>query len=301
MGLMKIMNNTPRYTINMVSVEYKGTGTETFAPPLPWSEVEKMCSDNNSQALIVLEAFDSDSRIVQDKKNVTVAYPCWDTNVNGIKDASEDVNKDKKWDSKDCIAAEKSTEDIKIQMLEHYANAQIDVKVGWRIYYPKEKIIVDDFRDGNGLGFSGKGPNPQAAVAALPNKRECVRQVGFDAGTKYGYRIAPQWIFVSRAFYKKGSDIMKTAGKKVRRTDDWNGAVELWKKEMSKSNKKTEWKAAYNIAVACEKEDNLEAALEWAKKSYKLKSKSVVASYIRTLQARIKQQEKVDEQMKREK
>lgn len=298
-GLMNIMTQNPiRFTITQASIEYKGTGTEMFAPPLPWEEVELLCKQYNSEALIVLESFDSDSRLTYDSKPVQVKFPCWDVNRNGVKDASEDINKDKIWNSKDCQAINHPVEDQVITHTEFYTHAQMEVKTGWRIYFPKEKRIVDEHRMAENMHFQGKGLTPEQATMNLPNKRDCIKQAGGKAGTAYGYRISPQWIYVSRHFYTKGNDNMKFAGKKARKINDWKGAMEVWKKEALNSNPKIAWKANYNMAVACEREGNLDLALEWAKKAYEKGQKSAAAQYVNIINSRIVEKKRLDEQMK---
>ena len=291
------MQRTPRYTISQASLEYKGTGTEVFALPLPWEEVDLLCKQYNSEALIVLESFDSDSRLSYDSKHVQVKFPCWDVNKNGIKEPVEDINHDKIWDSRDCQAANHPIEEQVVTTTEFYTHAQIEVKTGWRIYFQKEKRIVDEYRFSDNLNFDGKGPTPQSATAALPDKRESVKQTGAHAGTVYGYRISPQWITVSRYFYTRGNDNMKFAGKKARKINDWKGAMEVWKKEALNSDKKIAWHADYNMGVACEREGNLDVALEWAKKSYERGHKSAAAQYLNTLNYRIAEKKRADEQM----
>jgi len=297
-GLMQTMQQTPRFTINQASMEFKGTGTEQFAPPLTWEEVEAMCQQNNSEALIVLEAFDSNNHLTFDSKPVTVKFPCWDVNKNGVKDASEDVNHDKVWDSRDCSAEGLSTNDQSVTTTEYYTHAQMEVKSGWRVYFPKEKRIVDEYRFSDFLNFDGKGTTPAQATAALPNKRDCIKKTGFHAGTVYGFRISPQWINVSRYFYTRGSDNMKLAGKKARKINDWKGAMELWKNEALSGSRKIAWKANYNMAVSSEREGNLDMALVWAKKAYEIGGKSAAAAYVNILNSRIMDNNRLKEQMK---
>lgn len=266
-GLMEIMQRTPRYNINQASIEFKGSGTEAFATPLTWTEVENLCKANSSEALIVLEAFDSDSRLTHDSKPIQI----------------------------------KNAEGVAITVTEFYSHAQMEVKSGWRIYYPKEKQIIDQHRFSDFLTFDSKGTTPENAAAALPNKRECIKRTGVHAGAAYGYRISPQWIYVSRYFFTRGNDNMKYAGKKARKINDWKGAMEFWKKEALNSDKKIAWHASYNMAVGCEREGNLDLALEWAKKSYSIGQKSAAAQYVNILNDRIAEKKKLDEQMKNQK
>lgn len=301
-GLMQIMSQNPiRYTITQASVEYKGSGTEMFAPPIPWEEVELLCKQYNSEALIVLESFDSDSRLTHDSKPVQVqapSYNCWDKNKNRVNDPAEDVNKDGKFDSFDCPDGSSPIPGEIVTTTEFYSHARMEVKTGWRIYFPKEKRIIDEHRFSDYMQFDGKGATPEQAMAALPDKRDCIKRTGHKAGTAYGYRISPQWITVSRYFYTRGNDNMKMAGKRARQIGDWNGAMEIWKKEALNTDKKIAWHACYNMAVGCEKQGNLQAALEWANKAYNIGHKSAAANYVNAINFRIAEKQRLDDQMK---
>lgn len=300
-GLMSIMQQTPRYTITQASIEYKGAGADMFANPLPWEEVELLCKQYNSEAIIVLESFDTDSRMTYDSKPVQVqapSYNCWDKNKNRVNDPAEDINKDGKWNTSDCPDGIASIPGETVTTTEFYTNARMEVKSGWRIYFPKEKRIIDEHRASDYLSFSGKGASPEQATSQLPNKRDCIKKTGFHAGTVYGFRISPQWITVSRQFYTKGSENMRLAGKQARQINDWKGAMEIWKKEALNSDTKIAWHASYNMAVACEREGNLDLALEWAKKAYDRGHKSAAAQYVNALNYRIAEKKRADEQMK---
>ncbi len=232
--------------------------------PLSWTEVETLCKQNSSEALIVLESFDSDSRITYDTRPVKV----------------------------------KNAEGVEVTTTEHLALGRMEVKTGWRIYFPKDKRIIDLHRSTDFLSFEGKGITPEAALAQLPHKRECIKRTGYHAGQQYGYRISPQWINVYRKFYTRGNDPMKAAGKKVKHINDWKSAMEIWKKEALNTDTKIAWHACYNMAVGCEREGNLEAALEWANKAYTIGHKRTAADYVNALNFRISEKKRLDEQMK---
>ena len=60
-GLVDKLNNSPR--IGAVLVNYpqlKGTGTREWPIPLDWTKVDSICTMYKSDALVVLETFDSD-------------------------------------------------------------------------------------------------------------------------------------------------------------------------------------------------------------------------------------------------
>ena len=48
----------------------------------------------------------------------------------------------------------------------------------------------------------------------------------------------------------------------------WLDAAEIWKKNVTNSNKNVAAKSMFNLALACEIEGELDAALDWVVKSY---------------------------------
>ena len=61
-GLVNMLTNSERFTLkNIDGIELKGTGTSAFPIPLDWNEVMSICGSYDSDALLVLETFDSDS------------------------------------------------------------------------------------------------------------------------------------------------------------------------------------------------------------------------------------------------
>lgn len=264
LGLKESLTRTDRFSVYQpAGIDLKGTGTGVLAPPLTWEDVEKICTENSVDAVIALEAFDSDSRIEM---------------------ASGPVN----------------TKDAKgnpITITEHRANMRMDVTTGWRVYDPKNRRIVDEFRSIDNQGFNAKGANPDAARAGLPIKRDAIKRTGFYAGKQYGNRISPSWTTISRGYYSKMNSNFKLARKKVQYRD-WDGAAEIWKKESLNADRKTAGMACYNMAVAAEVQGNLELAYEWANKSYKEFGNFKGATYASIIQSRMYDVQRLNEQMK---
>ncbi len=262
-GLRTALARTPRYeVVQPAGLNLKGTGTSVFPQPLSWPDVKKICEENKVDAVIALEAFDSDSRMHRDTRPVTV------TNKDGSKS----------------------------QVPEYLASLEMRLTCGWRIYDAKNEKIIDEHRSEAHRGFDSKGATPQAAESGLPWRRDAVKSTGQHAGDLYCYRIAPMWINVSRSYYKKGSDDLSDAAYFVRR-GNWNDAIALWQKETGNADRKVAGRACYNMALASEKEGKLETALDWANKSFKNGDKES-PRYISILKGRIADQERLKDQMK---
>jgi hypothetical protein len=263
-GLKDALLKTPRYNVvEPPGLDLKGTGTGIFPSPLAWEEIERICKANNADALIVLEVFDSNS---------------------GISFSSSERKV-------------KNKEGVDSVVIDHHARLRMTVTAGWRIYDYQQRFIVDEFRGDNWLEFTGTGPSPESAVLKLLGRREALRRTGFHAGMQYGYRIAPQWIRVSREYYTRGSESLKRAGR-MAKSGNWQEAAVIWERFSSSNNKKIGFRSAYNMAIACEVKGDLEGALKWARKSYQDWGNKKALRYSRILQNRIQSQERVDQQMR---
>lgn len=261
-GVADVLVSSPRYTVKVPSnLDLRGTGTSEWPIPLDWNEVEKICKDNEADALIALEIFDS---------NTGIRY--------STREAKKKVN------------------DKEITYTEHTATMDIGIMAGWRIYDPVKKSIVDQNIFTDHKFWYGHGEKQEQAFDKLPAQRPCIIEAGKFAGSQYGIRISPVWVSVSRSYYTKGVDDFATAKLKVR-ANQWSEAAEIWQKYVSNSDTKIAGRATYNMALACEVDGKLDLAIDWAKKSYsEFKNKSA-RSYMNTLTQRQADQQKLNQQM----
>ncbi|OFX59777.1 MAG: hypothetical protein A2046_08605 [Bacteroidetes bacterium GWA2_30_7] len=261
-GVADVLVSSPRYTVKVPSnLDLRGTGTTEWPIPLEWNEVERICKENDADALIALEIFDSNT---------------------GIRYSTKE--------------AKKKVGDKEVPYTEHTATMDIGIMAGWRIYNPSNQAIVDQNIFTDHKFWYGQGEKQEQALGRLPAQRSCIIEAGKFAGSQYGIRISPVWVSVSRAYYTKGVDDFETAKLKVR-ANQWAEAAEIWQKYVSNSDTKIAGRAAYNMALACEVDGKLDLAIDWAKKSYsEFKNKSA-RSYMNTLTQRQADQQKLNQQM----
>jgi len=264
-GLRDALSHTGRYSavIQPTGIDLRGTGTGVFPALLPWDQVQKICTDNSADILIVLEVFDSESRIDPSKG------PDITTN---------------------------NREGRPIIVPTFNANLFTRVTSGWRIYDPKYKRIIDEYKTENHTNALAKeAPTPEQAIAKLPLKRDAVKQLGMAEGGRYSTRISPTWINVTRTYYTDDNDEFKKATR-MARANDWKGAAEIWKKQTTSADKKIAGRACYNMGVASEVLGNLDAALQWANKSYEEFSNKAALQYTRQLNQRIDDRNRLNQQ-----
>lgn len=267
-GLTNALTRTPRFDVKHTGIEMIGSrGGNSFAAPLPWEEVEKICRDYNGDALVTVETFDSDN---------SVSY-------------REQRNKRKDKDGKEYTE------------IRHEAELDMTVRIGWRFYDPKTRIIQDEFTTIQHATDRATDDTRDKALRRLTNQTTVTRDVSYDAGVQYGMRIAPVWITVNRPFYSTGKKEYGTDMEQAARfakADKWEDAAKIWQNVIRNADAKTAGKAAFNMAVANERKGLLDSALEWAQRSYTDFGNKKARNYIYDLQIRISDQARLKQQIK---
>lgn len=231
-----------------------------FPAPVSWDVVEKICRKNKSDALFALELFDTDSKISYAANPVTVNTPLG-----------------------------------KVPGVEHQASMLTTVKMGWRIYDPVERNILDEFPVVGRMTFSGKGINPVKAAGAIIGRKEALKQVSNKAGQDYALRIIPFWLRVSRDYYVRGTDNFRTARRKAQ-AGNWDGAAALWQSETANNKSKVAGRACYNMAIISEINGNLGEAMQWAQKAYEDYNNKLALRYVKILENRAAKNALLEEQ-----
>ena len=261
-GLANGLVTSPRFKLAVpTNIDLKGTGTAQWPQPIEWNQVEKICKDNNADALLVLETFDSNNS-----------------------HRTTPVNK------------KKTVEGKTVEYVEFVAYLGIAINAGWRIYDPKNKRIIDQNVYVDRMEWEKTGPTEKEAIRILPSQRNATMDAGYFAGTQYAKRISPTWVWTSRSYYVKGNDSMKKGKLKVR-AKQWDEAAELWQNSLKDPNQKVAGRAAFNLALAAEVDGKLDLAVEWAKKAYSDYGCKAGRSYTNTLYKRLNDQERLKQQM----
>lgn len=268
-GVTSALTRTPRFNVRQSGMELTGSkGGNSFAAPLPWPEIESICQQYGADAVLTTETFDSDVSVQTSERKETKKD----------KDGNETVR----------IVTD--------------ARQEIDVKIGWRVYDPKERLLLDEFTTIREARENASGDSEEAARNGLPNQVSIVRDVSYLTGEEYGMRIAPVWVNVQRSFYVTGKgldkDEMQKAGR-LAESNQWDKAAEVWRMLVDQANDpKNAGRAAMNMAVANERAGQLQSALDWAQRAYTDFNHKAARSYIRVIEQRILDQERLRRQLK---
>lgn len=241
-----------------------GKGLGVFPATLSWEKIESLCETNQVDAIFSLAFYDTDTKVSYAMS--TMQLP--------------------------------NSLGVNVSIPAHEVRLQTLVKNGWRIYYPAEKRIVDQFVFNEGLTAVGKGVNPIKAVEAIANRNEGVVELSKNMGSSYALRLLPFRTRISRDYYVRGTDNFVIAKRRAQ-TGDWDGAAVLWEKEINNPNRKIAGRAHYNMAIINEINGNLVEAMDWASKSYSDYNDRNALRYLNTLKYRFAQNEALEQQVSR--
>ena len=261
-GLLGMLNKSERFSLkNQGGIDLKGTGTSSFPIPLAWNEVKSICGSYDGNALLVLETFDSDSRVL-------VGPP---------------------------VVRTRKVKGIKVKELRYPSTLIMEVESGWRIYDVNKEKIIDENKYLEIKEFNAWGSSPEQAEFNLPSKRIAIKQAGIHSGEKYGLRISPIWLKVNRTYYIGKHEDFKNARQYVK-SGDWDTAIEIWLPLTENEDLKIANRAAFNMALASEINGSLKTAIVWAQKAQKKGNKKAY-NYINVLNSRLVDEEKLKQQL----
>jgi hypothetical protein len=267
-GLSNTLTQTPRFQVRHTGIVLDGSKkVNRFARPIDWEEVDRICRQYNADALAVIEKFDSDN----------------------FRSTNERTRKTKDKEGNEII--------------EKYfvSEMNMELNIGFRLYDPKNRIILDEFTVRRRADASGRGNTQEIALNDLPSAQYVAQDLGYQTGMDYAMRIAPTWVTEMRDFYRKGKGDTKKQMKRAARYAEggnWDKASKMWEEILEgEPDKKTAGRIAYNLAVAAERLDRLDLALSWAEKANFEFNNKKARHYVDILNRRMNDVRLVDYQM----
>ena len=234
-------------------------GMGVFPSVLSWRQINRLCDENEVDAIFALSFYDTDTRVDYDVVPVEIKGPLG----------------------------------VKIPAIEHHANSNTHIRSGWRIYDPVNQYVVDEFVITNFVQMQGVGINPVNAVKAIiVGRKENIHQVSSQIGQKYAYRLLPSYTRVRREYFVKGTDKFEVAKRRAQ-AGDWDGAAELWNQEINNKKAKIAGRAHYNMAISNEINGNFNDAVAWATKSYADYNNKEALDYLKLLKRRIENEDQL--------
>ena len=260
---------SPRFDVNSSSQRLKGNTIlgGAFPQQLDWQTIDDLCAQYNAQAVVAIEVFDSDFIVTDTKKRVKKTVGSGDN---------------------------KRT----IEVNEYRAKGVCNLKIGIRLYDQVNHRIIDEQFLNKTDTWRATADSKAGAVAALISKTKATRELSGRVGSDYAYKIAPMPVNVVRSYYKKNKKAPGIkAGSRLADVNQWEEAIETWKKALPMADKKRAGYLAYNIAVGYEVLGNLDEAIKWSQEAYTRYDNRLAREYVYTLESRKNSEARAEEQM----
>ncbi len=261
---------SPRFEIKIATQRLEGNSiTAAFPDPLPWKSVEELNRQYNTDAVLAIEVFDTDFIVTKGTRKV----------------------------KKQVKEGEKTKE---IEVNEFYAEGVETVKMGVRLYDPKNMQIIDQAPFNSANTWTATGDNINAAVANLISKNEAAKYVTRIATTQYVKKITPMPISISRRFYAKSKKVNAIpSGARMADVNRWEDAARTWSSAIPIAPNKQAGQLAYNTAIAYEVLGDYDNAILYAQDAWVKYNNKKAKSYVNVINNRIYQENLAKEQLRK--
>ncbi|MFQ3575082.1 MAG: DUF6340 family protein [Cytophagales bacterium] len=256
-------SNLRTFQVTVATERLKSSSTGSFMPaPLSWTEISSLARKYNTEAVLVLEYFDTDFKRSDTYKDI-------ENLVNGQK----------------------------VVQRQFIATALGSVKYGLRLYDVNNQTIIDA-RDLNmSRSWDATGNTLPEALAKLINRAEGTKVMARSAANNYASLLMPYQLWVNRMYFKKDRKNNQVQfGARYAKMFDWENAQKEWEKVFNGSNPR-KGNVTYNLALCHEVYGNLEEALKLARMSYAQFGNKYAAQYARQLERRIRETQVLNQQL----
>jgi len=177
------------------------------------------------------------------------------------------------------------------EIKEYSAATDISYFTEWRLYKPNNLKPVVRFHVGDSIFWKAASLSLEDLYSKMPRTKSALIGGGIAAGLKMAGYISPKWISQTRYYFLTGKKEIDAAVPLIK-DNKWEEAAVIWNKYASVASKATKSKVEYNLALAAEMIGDLDLAIEWGLKSYKTKYTKAAEVFLKTLDNKLKAQQK---------
>lgn len=179
------------------------------------------------------------------------------------------------------------------------ATANIDSKydVIVKVYDPAERVVTRQLAVADTINWRFTSPSNDELFSTLPSIKECLIETGIHVALEIDEHFSPIWLKEGRIYFNIHKDFAQREKEWIDK-GQWADLYDFWLKYASDSNRNTKSKAEFNLALASEMLGDVDAAIEWANKSYYTKYMNQTRNYLLKLKKRqddIRRFEKIQE------
>jgi len=146
------------------------------------------------------------------------------------------------------------------------ATEVVHILSGWNFYDLKTQKLIYSQLKTDTIKWTEPVYNINIAKRILPSRRDAVLNAADIAGNQFAEFLVPHWLEVERMYYKFAQGELKSANVLIKQ-NRWMEAAAIYRKNTKNRNKKMASKCMFNMALVCELNGDIEAAVDWVTKS----------------------------------
>ena len=174
---------------------------------------------------------------------------------------------------------------------EYSAATDITYFSDWRLYRPQNLKPVIRFQVGDSIFWKAVSFSLEDLYSQMPRSKNAIIGGGIAAGLKMANYISPKWVTQNRYYFLTGNIDIDAAIPLIK-NNKWEEAATIWTKYANEKSKLIRSKVEFNLALTTEMCGDLVLAIEWGLKSFKTRYTKAAEVYLKTLDNRIKAQQK---------
>lgn len=165
-------------------------------------------------------------------------------------------------------------------------NATLDLKYDafFRFYKPGKKALIKEIAVTDTIYWESSDVKLEQLFSKLPTVKQALINGGIKAALDLDSKISPTWAPEKRGYFliKPQND----TGQEYMNENDLEKAANYWEDMAQSSNKKIRSKAEYNLALINELNGDIDKAIEYGLKSFYTYYRFQTETYLKKLQAR---------------
>ncbi|HZL11420.1 MAG TPA: DUF6340 family protein [Prolixibacteraceae bacterium] len=247
-ALAALLFESGRYDV-VVPVErniYRSLFYEILPDTLNPDQVKKICTDYNTDALMVLERFST--KTMADYSAEKYNDPTTGTNYS------------------------------------FYATLDLKYNAFFRIYKPGNKTWIKEIELTDTIYWESADFSQERLFSKLPSIKQALINAGIKVALDMDDKLSPTWIPEKRGYFlfKTKGD----RGQQFMNENNTEEAAKYWREMAQSENKKIRSKAEYNLALIGELNGDIDAAIDWGLKSFYSYYRHQTETYLKKLKIR---------------
>lgn len=164
-------------------------------------------------------------------------------------------------------------------------NQNLKGNLKFNIYIANTHETIEEYYVSDFITIPKQSLSVQSVLEIAQKKEQYYRSLGFELGNRAGKLIYPNFIWVNRTFYNKGSKALKLA-KPMISQGNWDIAEKQLLQGVGSVKNKTKGRVLYNLALVKEGQGEIDAAIEYAERSALETGNKLANQYLNILRKR---------------